>query len=51
MRCPVCNSREVGIIGEGRYFCWQCHVEFNKAAEIYIISMEGRLTKVTAIGR
>ena len=45
MRCPVCQSREVGIIGEDRYFCWNCQVEFNNAAEVFTISLEGNLTK------
>ncbi|MEG0874977.1 MAG: TFIIB-type zinc finger domain-containing protein [Clostridiales bacterium] len=51
MRCPVCESREVGIIGEGRYFCWNCQVEFNNAAEVYTITMEGNLSKTAANGR
>ncbi len=49
--CPVCNGKDVGKIGENQYFCWNCHVEFNTAAEVYMISEEGNLTKVSASGR
>ncbi len=51
MRCPVCNSRKVGKIGENRYFCWDCQVEFNNAAEIYSITEEGNLLKMAVHGR
>lgn len=51
MKCPVCCSRQVGKIGENRYFCWNCNVEFNNAAEVYDISEEGTLMKITVPGR
>lgn len=51
LRCPVCQSREVGIIGDDQYFCWNCQVEFNKAAEVYSITEEGNLTQVLVDGR
>ena len=51
MVCPVCNKKQVGKIGENQFFCWNCHVEFNNAAEVYMISEEGNLTKVPVTGR
>ena len=51
MVCPVCNQKNVGKIGENRFFCWNCSVEFNNAAEVYMISEEGNLMKIPVSGR
>lgn len=51
MTCPVCNRNNVGRIGENRFFCRNCDVEFNNAAEVYEISEDGNLTKITVPGR
>lgn len=51
MVCPVCNRKDVGRIGENQFFCWNCDVEFNNAAEVYKISEDGNLIKITVPGR
>ncbi len=28
MRCPACNSLQVGKVGSDQYYCWNCFIEF-----------------------
>lgn len=51
MVCPVCNQKNVGRIGENQFFCRNCDVEFNNAAEVYKISEDGNLIKISVLGR
>ncbi len=27
-RCPHCNSRDIGKIGNNQFYCWNCYMEF-----------------------
>jgi hypothetical protein len=51
MLCPVCMRGDAGKIGENRFFCCHCCVEFNNAAEVRIITENGDLVKATVPGR
>lgn len=28
MNCPICGSIDIGKVGTGQYYCWNCLVEF-----------------------
>ena len=27
MKCPNCNSKDIGKIGVNQYYCWGCYIE------------------------
>ncbi|HET7578007.1 MAG TPA: hypothetical protein VFK33_01915 [Bacillales bacterium] len=27
MRCPNCQSKDLGKIGSGQFYCWNCFIE------------------------
>jgi hypothetical protein len=29
MRCPACNSHQIGKVGSDQFYCWNCFIEFN----------------------
>ncbi len=29
MRCPNCQSKDIGKIGTNQYYCWSCFVEMS----------------------
>jgi hypothetical protein len=36
MRCPNCNSKDLGKIGVDQFYCWGCFIE--------LTAVEGKLT-------
>lgn len=28
-RCPACNSRSIGRVAVGQWYCWDCCIEFS----------------------
>ncbi|NLO97338.1 MAG: hypothetical protein GX091_04635 [Peptococcaceae bacterium] len=46
MICPVCGSRQIGKVGVGQYYCWDCCVEFNNNTDnivVYNLEEDGSL--------
>lgn len=45
--CPVCGQKEIGKVGAGQYYCWECCVEFilhGDHVKIYNVELDGTLT-------
>ncbi|MEW6032183.1 MAG: hypothetical protein AB1645_04775 [Bacillota bacterium] len=49
MKCPVCGSRQTGLLGPGEFYCWRCFVEFavgENRVEVYEVGEDGTLVLV-----
>ncbi|MGE5422560.1 MAG: hypothetical protein ACM3QW_04800 [Ignavibacteriales bacterium] len=49
MRCPACNSIQVGKVGSDQYYCWNCCVEFNMRkgrVSLYEVAEDGTLVSM-----
>jgi late competence protein required for DNA uptake (superfamily II DNA/RNA helicase) len=50
MRCPNCQSRDVGKIGSSQYYCWNCFIELsvssNKKLHVYQVEEDGSLSSL-----
>ncbi|WP_226375425.1 hypothetical protein [Effusibacillus dendaii] len=47
MRCPNCNSRDIGKIGSNQFYCWECFVEFNVVGDqvkLFQVEEDGSLS-------
>lgn len=45
-RCPHCNCRDIGKIGNNQFYCWNCFMEFAVVGEevkIYCVDEDGSL--------
>ena len=48
-RCPHCNSRDVGKIGNNQFYCWNCYMEFvlvGDEVRIFHVDEDGSLVAV-----
>ncbi len=48
-RCPQCNSRDIGKIGNNQFYCWNCFMEFALVGDeikIYHVDEDGSLVSV-----
>ncbi len=48
-RCPQCNSRDIGKIGNNQFYCWNCYMEFalvGDEVKIYHVDEDGSLVSV-----
>jgi hypothetical protein len=48
-RCPQCNSRDIGKIGNNQFYCWNCFMEFalvGDEVKIYHVDEDGSLVSV-----
>ncbi|MBO8173467.1 MAG: hypothetical protein H0Z33_16485 [Bacillaceae bacterium] len=47
IRCPNCNSSDIGKIGANQYYCWDCFVELSVSGDeitsIYQVEEDGTL--------
>ena len=49
LRCPMCNSRALGKVGMEQYYCWDCCIEFARAADktlLYEVLDDGSLMAI-----
>lgn len=49
MRCPNCNSIDLGKIADNQFYCWHCFIEIadiNGKLEIYQVESDGTLTAI-----
>lgn len=50
MRCPNCQSRDIGKIGSSQYYCWNCFIELsvnsNKKLHVYQVEEDGSLSSL-----
>ena len=45
-RCPHCNCRDIGKIGNNQFYCWNCFMEFALVGDevrIYHVDEDGSL--------
>ncbi len=47
LRCPNCDSRDIGKIGTNQYYCWGCFVELtvsnDRITSVYQVEEDGSL--------
>jgi len=45
--CPNCSLKDLGRVGIGQYFCWNCCIEFRtdngQLISVYQVEEDGRL--------
>ncbi|MFC7441382.1 hypothetical protein [Laceyella putida] len=50
LRCPNCNSHDLGKVGTNQLYCWQCYVEMttenNRISSVYQVEEDGSLTSL-----
>ncbi|AUS09568.1 hypothetical protein C1X05_12550 [Laceyella sacchari] len=50
LRCPNCNSHDLGKVGTNQFYCWQCFVEMTTddkgISSIYQVEEDGSLTSL-----
>lgn len=49
MRCPNCNSRDIGKIGSHQFYCWGCCIELNVHGDkmsVYQVEEDGTLSSL-----
>lgn len=49
MRCPNCNSKDIGKIGSHQYYCWGCFIELTINGEkmsVYQVEEDGTLSSL-----
>ncbi len=49
LTCPSCTSRNVGKVGTGQFYCWDCYIEFSmsyRGVRMYSVERDGELTRI-----
>ena len=49
MRCPNCNSKDIGKIGSHQFYCWSCFIELTVNGEkmsVYQVEEDGTLSSL-----
>jgi hypothetical protein len=50
IRCPNCQSHDLGKVGSNQLYCWHCFVELtvenNQILQIYQVEEDGSLTSL-----
>ncbi len=49
LNCPSCGSRNVGKVGTGQFYCWDCYIEFSlshRGIRMYSVEQDGELTRI-----
>ncbi len=47
MRCPNCNSKDIGKIGNHQFYCWSCYIELTVNGEkmsVFQVEEDGTLS-------
>lgn len=47
--CPLCQGRNVGKVGTGQFYCWECFIEFqmsHRGVRMYRVESDGELSKI-----
>ena len=50
VNCPICNSIDIGKVGTGQFYCWNCLMEFSVTAKgftAYYVDEEGTLISLS----
>ncbi|WP_163970088.1 hypothetical protein [Oceanobacillus halotolerans] len=49
LKCPNCNSKDIGIIGSEQYYCWNCFIEMaviNNELTLHQVESDGSLSSL-----
>lgn len=49
MKCPNCNSKDIGKIGSRQFYCWGCFIELTVNGEkmsVYQVEEDGTLSSL-----
>ncbi|MDG0812038.1 hypothetical protein [Cohnella rhizosphaerae] len=49
MRCPNCNSKDIGKIGSHQFYCWSCFIELTVNGDkmsVYQVEEDGTLSSL-----
>jgi len=50
MRCPNCNSKDIGKIGSHQFYCWGCFIELSvegeKIMSVFQVEEDGTLSSL-----
>ncbi|MCL8207635.1 MAG: hypothetical protein K6V97_06135 [Actinomycetia bacterium] len=49
VQCPACRGKNVGRVGTGQFYCWDCFVEFAVSARglrLYRVEIDGELSRI-----
>ncbi|MDA8353429.1 MAG: hypothetical protein M0Z65_09665 [Firmicutes bacterium] len=50
LRCPNCNTHDLGKVGSNQFYCWGCFIELTlengKVASIYQVEEDGTLSSL-----
>ncbi|GIQ70114.1 hypothetical protein XYCOK13_29380 [Xylanibacillus composti] len=49
VRCPNCNSKDIGKIGSHQFYCWGCFIELTVNGEkmsVYQVEEDGTLSSL-----
>jgi len=49
LRCPNCNSKEIGKIGSHQFYCWGCYIELTVNGDkmsVYQVEEDGTLSSL-----
>ncbi len=51
--CPACQGRNVGRVGTGQYYCWECFIEFSlssRGVRMFRVEPDGELSRIEEAG-
>lgn len=49
LRCPNCNSKDIGKIGSHQFYCWGCFIELTVNGDkmnVYQVEEDGTLSSL-----
>jgi len=49
LKCPNCNSKDIGKIGSHQFYCWSCFIELTVNGEkmsVYQVEEDGTLSSL-----
>jgi hypothetical protein len=50
LRCPNCNSKDIGKIGSHQFYCWGCFIELSvdgeKIMSVFQVEEDGTLSSL-----
>lgn len=50
LRCPNCNSKDIGKIGSHQFYCWNCFIELSvngdKIKSVFQVEEDGTLSSL-----
>lgn len=47
--CPGCHGKNVGKVGTGQFYCWDCFIEFqvsSRGTRLFRVESDGELSRI-----